>query len=52
VRSDIDIHKWSQVTAWPGMGKKVAPTFEFIDSARDVYDLVRQAQKETNVRDA
>lgn len=35
---------WSG-TAWPGMGKKLAPAFDAIDSARKVYDLVRNSQR-------
>jgi hypothetical protein len=34
---------WSG-TAWPGMGKKLAPAFDLIPNVRAVYDLIRETQ--------
>lgn len=31
-------------TSWPGMNRHAAPTFEMIDDARRVYELLRQLQ--------
>jgi PH (Pleckstrin Homology) domain-containing protein len=36
--------------ALPGMARKAAPTFEFIDDARRVYGLIREAQREMSNR--
>lgn len=31
-------------TAWPGMGRRLPPSFELIPSVRSVYDTILQAQ--------
>jgi hypothetical protein len=40
---------WSG-TGWPGMGNRLPPAFNFIDDARTVYDLIREAQREGSGR--
>ena len=37
---------WYSGLAWPGMGKYTAPGFEMIENARQVYELLRKAQRE------
>jgi hypothetical protein len=32
-------------TAWPSMSKKLVPAFEMIDNVRNVYDLIKGAQR-------
>jgi len=32
-------------TAWPGMSRRLVPSFELIDDVRKVYDLIKQAQR-------
>jgi hypothetical protein len=32
-------------TPWPGTGKKMVPTFEFIDNVRQVYDLIHRGDR-------
>jgi hypothetical protein len=31
-------------TAWPGMGKRLPPSFELIPNVRSVYDTIRELQ--------
>ena len=31
--------------SWPGAGRFTAPSFDLIDRARDVYDIIRNAQR-------
>jgi hypothetical protein len=38
--------QWFRGTSWPGMSKAQPPSFEFIEDARRVYDLIRAAQQE------
>lgn len=33
-------------SAWPGMGKRLAPAFDLIDDARQVYNTIREAQRQ------
>ena len=35
---------WSG-TSWPGATKSLAPSFEFVDDVRRVYNLIREAQR-------
>jgi hypothetical protein len=35
---------WSG-TPWPGMNKKLSPSFDLVDDVRQVYDLIREAQE-------
>jgi hypothetical protein len=39
---------WYSGLAWPGAGRyrNMAPTFETIDNAKQVYELIRRAQRE------
>ncbi len=37
---------WYSGFAWPGTGKYTAPAFEMIDNAKQVYELLRKAQRE------
>jgi len=32
-------------TTWPGMDKKLVPSFELIDNVREVYGLIQRAQR-------
>jgi Bacterial PH domain len=32
-------------SGWPGMDKKLAPAFEFIENVREVHDLIRRTQR-------
>ncbi|MGD0091429.1 MAG: PH domain-containing protein [Planctomycetota bacterium] len=36
--------RWAPA-GWPGSGQYAAPAFEMIDRAREIYDLIREAQK-------
>jgi hypothetical protein len=33
--------------SWPGTGRYAPPSFDLIDSAKEVYDIIRSAQKAT-----
>ncbi len=35
---------WMMAPGWPGATKKVAPAFEFVEGARNVYEQIRKAQ--------
>jgi len=35
---------WGMPAGWPGAGQYVAPAFDMIDGAKEVYDLIRQTQ--------
>jgi hypothetical protein len=37
---------WYAGAGWPGMGKYAPPAFEMIEDARQVYTLLRKAQRE------
>jgi len=37
---------WSRGASWPGVSRMQPPSFELIEEARHVYDLVRTAQQE------
>jgi hypothetical protein len=37
---------WYRGTPWPGTGKYSSPTFEMIDNAPEVYQQIRQAQRD------
>jgi len=37
---------WYSGMQWPGAGKYTAPGFEMIENARQVYELIRKAQRE------
>jgi hypothetical protein len=32
--------------AWPGMGRYASPSFDLIEHAKEVYDIIRKAQRE------
>jgi len=36
---------FSSSTSWPGAGQYAQPAFDLIDRAREVYDVIREAQK-------
>jgi len=36
---------WFSTGAWPGSGKYAPPSFDMIPDAKQVYDIVRHAQK-------
>jgi hypothetical protein len=36
---------WFASGAWPGAGQYTAPGFHMIDRAKEIYDVIRQAQK-------
>lgn len=36
---------WYQGLAWPGMSAQASPSFELIPSAKEVYDLIHDAQR-------
>ena len=37
--------QWSAGGAWPGAGRYAPPAFDMIDRAKEVYEVIRQAQK-------
>jgi hypothetical protein len=37
--------QWFPVASWPGAGQFVIPSFDLIDRAREVYDLLRKTQR-------
>jgi hypothetical protein len=34
--------------SWPGSGRYAPPCFDLIDSPKEVYDIIRKAQKSTS----
>ena len=34
-------------SGWPGVGQYTAPTFDMVERAREIYDLIRQTQRTT-----
>jgi hypothetical protein len=44
--SPVGPNRWfAQSSSWPGAGRYAPPAFEMIESAKEVYDLIRQTQK-------
>jgi Bacterial PH domain len=39
--------RWMPAGSWPGAGRYAPPAFDMIERAKDVYEIIRQAQKET-----
>lgn len=37
--------QWFPIGSWPGAGQYATPAFDVIDRAKEVYDLIRKAQK-------
>jgi hypothetical protein len=42
-------HHWFGDSSWPGGGDFASPSLEFIDNARQVYEKIRDAQREAKV---
>lgn len=38
------MYGWCSMS-WPGMDKKIAPMFEFVENVRQVYDVIQRAQR-------
>lgn len=41
---------WHSAGGWPGMGQQAVPKFELAAEARQVYELIRSAQREAKQR--
>jgi hypothetical protein len=41
------MYAWWAVNGWPGMGRYAAPCFELDDNAKEVYEMILAAQKES-----
>jgi hypothetical protein len=39
-------HGWMSGASWPGAGQYAAPALEHVDNARQVYDVIRTAQRD------
>jgi hypothetical protein len=37
--------------SWPGAGRYAPPSFDLIEAAGEVYDIIRSAQKSTPAND-
>jgi Bacterial PH domain len=42
--STFGVYSWFQGTSWPGMATRLAPCFDTIENAKEVYDILRRAQ--------
>jgi hypothetical protein len=41
------MHSWYMNSGWPGTGQYAVPSFDLAADARDVYEVVRNAQRES-----
>ncbi|HEY3393526.1 MAG TPA: hypothetical protein VGK58_12520 [Lacipirellulaceae bacterium] len=44
------LHSWFVNAQWPGMGQHIVPNFELAERARDVYEIIRNAQRQSRHR--
>lgn len=42
---------WYGASNWPGAGSQQVPAFDLLHSARDVYEIIREAQRESKRRE-
>jgi hypothetical protein len=41
------VGRWMPAGSWPGAGRYAPPAFDMIERAKEVYEIIRQAQKGT-----
>ncbi len=39
--------RWMPAGSWPGAGRYAPPAFDMVERAKEVYEIIRQAQKGT-----
>jgi hypothetical protein len=44
------MHGWYAGTGWPGFGQQAVPSFDLTDGAREVYEIIRGAQRASKQR--